>query len=84
MSNRDSGNAAKLRAEQIRRRGRSYATSQASRSMDERLRQMNERATPLDGRLRRHAEESTTWHRKWDDTSRIGAPPSRRPDRKKH
>jgi hypothetical protein len=43
--------------------------SQASRNMDEHLRQMNEQAGLLDRRLRRHGEESESWHRKWDDPS---------------
>jgi hypothetical protein len=41
--------------------------SQASRSMDERLRQMNEQASGLDKHLGRHAEERAGWHKKWDD-----------------
>jgi hypothetical protein len=41
--------------------------SQASRNMDEHLRQMDEQASLLDKRLRRHGEESESWHRKWDD-----------------
>ena len=41
--------------------------SQASRDMDERLRRMNERASALDMRLHRHAENSASWHAKWDD-----------------
>lgn len=56
-----------MRAERIGWRGHSRLTTQASRSMNERLRRMNERAGMLDRRLRRHAEESTIWHRKWDD-----------------
>ena len=35
--------------------------------MDERLRLLNEGSDALDKRLRRHAEESGNWHRKWDD-----------------
>jgi hypothetical protein len=41
--------------------------SQGSRSMDERLRQMNEQASRLDKRLGRHGEEHAGWHKKWDD-----------------
>jgi hypothetical protein len=29
-----------------------------------------ERASALDGRLRHHREERTSWHRKWDDLPR--------------
>jgi hypothetical protein len=43
--------------------------SQASRNMDERVRQMNEQASLLDKRLSRHGEESESWHTKWDDPS---------------
>jgi hypothetical protein len=70
MSERDRSRAAELRAERIRRRGRSRWMTKASRNMDEHLRQMNERASLLDKRLHRHAEESEDWHRKWDDPSR--------------
>jgi hypothetical protein len=41
--------------------------------MDEHLRQMNEQASLLDKSLRRHGEESESWHRKWDDPSPSGA-----------
>jgi hypothetical protein len=37
--------------------------------MDEHLRQMNEEASLLDTRLRRHGEENESWHSKWDDPS---------------
>jgi hypothetical protein len=40
--------------------------------MDERLRKMNDQASTLDKRLRRHAEEGMRWHTTWDDTSRPG------------
>jgi hypothetical protein len=43
--------------------------SQASRNMDEHLSQMNDQAGLLDKRLRRHGEDSESWHRKWDDPS---------------
>jgi hypothetical protein len=46
--------------------------SQASRNMSERLRRMNEQASALDMRLHRHAEESESWHGKWDDPPRLG------------
>ena len=61
---------AELRAERIRRRGRSRGPSQASRSMDGRLREMNDQASLLDGRLRRHTDESNGWHKLWDDPPR--------------
>jgi hypothetical protein len=37
--------------------------------MDNHLRKMNEEAGLLDKHLRRHAEVSESWHRKWDDPS---------------
>ena len=58
-----------MRAERIQRRVRSRTLSQASQHMDEHLRQMNDQAGLLDRRLRRHGEESESWHRKWDDPS---------------
>jgi hypothetical protein len=68
MSIRDrGGRAAQMRAERVRWRGRSRLMSQASRNMDERLRRMNEWASALDMRLRSHAENSASWHAKWDD-----------------
>ena len=69
MTERDRARGAELRAEQIQRRGRSRRLSQASRNMDEHLRQMNEQASLLDKRLHRHGEDSESWHRKWDDPS---------------
>jgi hypothetical protein len=69
VSDRDRGRAAERRAERIRWRGRSRRMSQASRNMDEYLRQMNDQASLLDKRLRRHGEESESWHRKWNDPS---------------
>jgi hypothetical protein len=71
VSDRDRGRGAELRAERVRWRGRSRLMSQASRDMDERLRRMNEGASALDVRLRRHAEESASWHGKWDDFPRL-------------
>ena len=71
MSDRDRRRAAERQAEQRAERigwkKRSRVTSQASRSMDERLRTLNEGSDALDKRLRHHAEESANWHRKWDD-----------------
>jgi hypothetical protein len=67
MPVRDRDRAAKMRAERVRWKGRSHGMSQASRNMSERLRRMNERASALDMRLRRHAEESASWHVKWVD-----------------
>jgi hypothetical protein len=69
VSDRNRGRGAELRAERIQRRVRSRSMSQASRNMDEHLRQMNDQAGLLDRRLRRHGEESESWHRKWDDPS---------------
>ncbi len=69
MSNRDRGRAAERRADRILWRGPSRSMSRASRNMDEHLRQMNEQASLLDKRLRRHGEESESWHRKWDNPS---------------
>jgi hypothetical protein len=40
--------------------------------MGERLRKMNERASLLDKRLSRHAEESKRWHTTWDDPAKLG------------
>ena len=69
MSDRNRGRGAERRAEQIQRRVRSRSMSQASRNMDEYLRQMNDQASLLDKRLGRHGEDSESWHRKWDDPS---------------
>jgi hypothetical protein len=69
VSERERSRGAERRAERIRWRGRSHNISQASRNMDEHLRQMNEQASPLDKRLRRHGEDGESWHRKWDDRS---------------
>jgi hypothetical protein len=46
--------------------------SQASRSMDERLRKMRDQGSNLDRRLHRHLEESRNWHTNWDDPPRPG------------
>jgi hypothetical protein len=67
MSVRDRDRAAEMRAERVRWRGRSQGMSQASRNMSERLRRMSVRASSLDLRLRHHAEESASWHVKWED-----------------
>jgi hypothetical protein len=68
VSERDRSRGAELRAERIRWRGRSRNMSQASRSMDERLREMRDQGSNLDRRLRRHAEESARWHTAWGDS----------------
>jgi hypothetical protein len=67
VPDRNRSRAAEVRAERIQRRVRSRQMSQASRNMDEHLRQMDEQASLLDKRLRRHGEQSESWHRKWDD-----------------
>ena len=73
MSSRDRGRAAELRAGRIGWKKRSRSMSQASRNVDEHLRQMNDQASLLDKRLHRHAEESESWHRTWDnDPPRLG------------
>ena len=69
MSDRDRGRAAELRAERIGWRGRTRSMSKASRNLDNHLRKMYEEDSLLDKHLRRHAEESESWHRKWDDPS---------------
>ena len=69
MSGRNLGSAAERRAERIQRRVRSQRMSQASQHMDEHLRQMNDQASLLEKRLRRHGEENEGWHKKWDDFS---------------
>jgi hypothetical protein len=56
-----------VRAERVRWKGRSRLLRQAPRNMGERLRRMNEQASLLDERIGHHAEESESWHRKWDD-----------------
>jgi hypothetical protein len=70
MSDGELGRQAALRAERIRWTARSRSMNQASRSLGTRLRLMRERASALDGRLRHHREERTSWHRKWDDLPR--------------
>ena len=72
MSERDRNRGAELRAERIRWRGRSHNMNRASRSMDEHLRKMRDQGRSLDRRLRRHAEESKSWHTAWDDPPRLG------------
>ena len=72
MSERDRDRGAEQRAERVRWKGRSRSMSRASKSMDERLRKMNDQASTLDKRLRRHAEECMRWHTIWDDPSRPG------------
>lgn len=62
---RDRKKAAEKRAEQVG--WRPQRESQASRSMDERMRELSERADALEGRLRHHAEERASWHKEWDE-----------------
>ena len=71
VSERDHNRGAELRAERVRWKGRSRDMSRASKSMDERLRKMNDQASTLDKRLSRHAEESMRWHTTWDDPWRL-------------
>jgi len=72
VSERDRSRGAELRAERIRWKGRSHNMSQASRSMDERLRNMRAQGSNLNRRLHWHAEESKSWHTAWDDPPRLG------------
>ena len=72
MSEGDRSRGAELRAERIRWKRRSHNMSQASRSMDERLRNMRAQGSNLNRRLHRHAEESKSWHTAWDDPPRLG------------
>ena len=72
MSEQDRSRGAERRAERIRWRGRSRNMNQASRSMGERLRKMRDQGGNLDRQLRRHAEESKSWHTTWDDPPRPG------------
>jgi len=72
VSERDRSRGAELRAERIRWRGRSRNMSQASRSMEERLREMRDQGRTLDRRLHQHAEESKSWHTAWDDPPKPG------------
>lgn len=67
MSERNRSRGAELRAERVRWRERSRDATQASRSMNERLRKMSEQGSNLDKRLRRHADDSERWHTAWDD-----------------
>ena len=68
VSARDRDRATQLRAERIRWAERSRRMNQAWRNMYERLRGMKEQASLLDKRLRRHTEETESWHRTWDDS----------------
>jgi hypothetical protein len=68
VSDRDRSGAVEVRSERVRWRGRSRLMSQIPRNMGERLRRMNEQASLLDKRKSHHAEESESWHRKWDDS----------------
>jgi hypothetical protein len=69
---RERERGAELRAERVRWKGRSRTMSRASKSMDERLRKMNDQASLLDKCLSRHAEEGMRWYTTWDDSSRSG------------
>ena len=68
ISARDRDRDTQLRAERIRATERSRRINQALRNMYERLRWMKEQASLLDKRLRRHTEETESWHRTWDDS----------------
>ena len=68
ISARDRDRDTQLRAERIRATERSRRINQALRNMYERLRRMKEQASLLDKRLRRHTEETESWHRTWDDS----------------
>jgi predicted nuclease with TOPRIM domain len=72
VSERNRSRGAELRAERVRWRGRSRNVSQASRSMNERLRKMRDQGSNLDNRLRRHADDSERWHTAWDDPAMTG------------
>jgi hypothetical protein len=72
VSERDRDRGAERRAERVRWKGRSRNMSRASKSMDERLRKMNDQASTLDNRLSRHAEEGMRWHTTWDEASGPG------------
>ena len=72
MSERDRNRGAEIRAERVRWRERSRDATQASRSMDERLRKMSDQGSKLDKRLRRHAGDSERWHTSWDDPAMTG------------
>jgi hypothetical protein len=68
ISVRDRDRDTHLRAERIRWTERSRRINQALRNMYERLRGMEEQASLLDKRLRRHRAETENWHRAWDDS----------------
>ena len=63
---------AKKRAERIAWRERSSSMTRASRSLNERLGELDGGAAALDGRLGHQAEASRAWHLKWDDLPRSG------------
>ena len=67
VSARDRDRDTQLRAERIQSAARSRRMNQALRNMYERLRQMKEQASLLDKRLRRHTDETESWHGTWDD-----------------
>ena len=68
ISARDHDRDTQLRAERIQWTERSRRMNQALRNMYERLRRMKAQASLLDKRLRRHTEETESWHRTWDDS----------------
>jgi hypothetical protein len=70
MSDSGLGRQVELRAGRIRWTARSRSMNRASRSLGARLGRMRERASALDGRLRHHREERSSWCRKWDDLPR--------------
>lgn len=76
MSERDRSRGAELRAGRVGWKGRSRNMSQASRSMDKRLRKMRDQGSYLesylDRRLHRHSEETKRWHMAWDGPGRSG------------
>ncbi len=61
MLEQDRDRDAELRAERIRWKGRSRNMSRASKSMDERLRKMNDQASTLDKRLRGRANRRVAY-----------------------
>jgi predicted nuclease with TOPRIM domain len=72
VSERNRIRGAELRAERVRWRERSRNVSQASQSMNERLRRMRDQGSNLDKRLRQHANDSERWHTVWDDPAMTG------------
>ncbi|PLS85357.1 MAG: hypothetical protein CYG60_13075 [Actinobacteria bacterium] len=64
MRHKDRDRVAEKRAERVG--WRPQGASQHSRSIEERLREMNDRALALEGRLRPRADDNANWHKKWD------------------